>query len=215
MDDAGWEEELWTDATRDAYLAQAEQAIAELRRHVALVAAATSENDEPRIDQSAESVRLAFIALSDAEFEYSSTLAPFSALETDDDQDADLEDIEFDDTAEHHQLSLLMRRDYAVTSQQAVLIAGRATYLRLWPDETPDDAANEVQTLESAIYQLVHDGTIDALNEVEGLQPVAGLTLTVAQDELLDPEDFQSYIDNPDELFRVSGPILFSEGDVW
>ena len=82
MDDAGWEEALWTDATRDAYLAQAEQAIAELRRHVALVAAATSENDEPRIDQSAESVRLAFIALSDAEFEYSSTLAPFSALET-------------------------------------------------------------------------------------------------------------------------------------
>lgn len=124
VEDDDWEAGLWTDAKRDAYLASGERAIAALQEHLALVAACSSEADGPRIDDSADRVREAYIALSQAEFDYSSTLAPFSTLETEADEE-DLEEVPLDPEAEHNQISIFVRRDYAVSSQ--------ADVLRAWP----------------------------------------------------------------------------------
>lgn len=212
--DDDWESGLWTDAKRDAYLASGERAIAALRDHLALVAASASEDDEPRIDESAERVREAYIALSQAEFDYSSTLAPFALLESEDDED-DFEDVPLDPEAEHNQISVMIRRDYAVTSEAEIVKAGREAYLKVWPDDTPDQADEDVQDLGRALYQVMHAGGVDALDETPGLQPTAGVLLTVAREQLMSGADFESIVEQPEALFAVDGEILYSQSDVW
>lgn len=213
VEDEDWESGLWTDAKRDAYLVSGERAIAALRDHLALVAACSGEDDEPRIDASAERVRDAYIALSRAEFDYSSTLAPFALLESDDDED--FEDVPLDPEAEHNQISIMIRRDYAVTSEAEVLKAGREAYLKVWPDDTASQADEDVQELGRALYQLMHAGGVEALDETPGLQPTAGVVFAVAREQLISGADFESIVEDPDALFAVDGEILHSQSDIW
>jgi hypothetical protein len=129
-----WTAGLWTQATRNTFLTQAEEAMAELRRHVELVAESTSA-DEGRIEQSAVGVIDAFAALADAEWNYSSTLGPFSDLDTDDAEEETADGEEKDETeelAEHPQVSVMLRHDYLIRSEKSIFEAGRAAYLRVW-----------------------------------------------------------------------------------
>lgn len=214
MEDDEWEAGLWSDESRERYVARAEQAIASLRQHVDLVAASTVENDQDRIEVSADEVRLAFVALSDAEFDYSATIGPFGLLQLDEDDD-DLGEVVLDESAEHNQFSVMVRRDYAVVSEAAVLDAGRAAYLEVWPDDSADDASEDVQDLGRAIYQIIHAGDLEALNEVEGLQPTAGLMLTVAREHLISATEVESFVDDLGRHFTVDGEVLYSQSDIW
>lgn len=204
-----WEDNLWTDATRTAYLDAGELAIAALRSHLAVVAATTSSSEEPAIDASAESVRLAFLAMSDAEFNYSSTLAPFSLLEVDD-EDEDEPDAE----TEYDKVSIMLRRDFRLTSESALIDAGKKALAKVSPDEALA-ADEDVDDLGRAIYHIVHAGGIDALSDVPGIEPVVGVMLALGRDELLSEEDVDELLDDPAELFAGEGEIIYSQSEVW
>ncbi|MCW2839531.1 MAG: hypothetical protein JWR55_1014 [Aeromicrobium sp.] len=210
-----WEDNLWTDTTRSAYLTAGEAAIETLRSHLAVVASASSDADEPAIDESAESVRQAFIAVSDAQFEYSATVAPFSLLD-DEDADAPDEDEEpLDTDAEHNQISIMLRRDFRLTSGAALIEAGRVAATTISPEDALDATTEDVDDLGRALYQIVHAGGIDALNDVAGLDPVVGVILAVGRDDLLTEEDLDELMDDPGELFAGEGEIIYSQADVW
>jgi hypothetical protein len=210
-----WEANLWTDAARAAFINEAEKAIAVLREHVALVAGASGPSDGGRIAVSSEAVRQAFAALSNAEFDYSAQGSPLGPLESDEELMEDFEEVPLDESAEHNQISILLRRDFAVVSQAAVLEAGRAAYLQAWPDDTPEQAARDVTHLGRALYQVMHAGDLEALSQTEGLQPTAGVVLTVGREQLLSGADFEALVEHPQDLFVVEGEVLHSQTDVW
>jgi hypothetical protein len=207
-----WEDNLWTDATRASYLEAGEAAIDALRSHLAVVAAASSDADEQRIDDSAETTRLAFVALSDAQFGYSSTVAPFSLLE--DEDDADEAEHTSADSA-HDKISLLVRRDFQLTSEPELIAAGRAAYSQVSAEDAVDLDIDDVDDLGRALFQIVQAGGIDALSDVEGLEPVSGIVLAVSRDELMTEEDLDELIDDPTELFAGEGEVLYSQAEVW
>jgi hypothetical protein len=209
-----WEDNLWTEATRASYLEAGEAAIDALRSHLAVVAAASSDADEQRIDDSAETTRLAFVALSDAQFGYSSTVAPFSLLEDEDEDDTDeAEHTSADST--HDKISLLVRRDFQLTSEPELIAAGRAAYSQVSAEDAVDLDIDDVDDLGRALFQIVQAGGIDALSDVEGLEPVSGIVLAVSRDELMTEEDLDELIDDPTELFAGEGEVLYSQAEVW
>jgi len=215
MNEDDWEGNLWSDATRAAFVNQAEEAIAVLGDHVALLAGASGTSDGGRIAVSAEAVRQAFIALSNAQFDYSALGSPFGPLESDDEFMDDLEEVQLDESAEHNQVSILLRRDFAVVSESSVLAAGRAAYLQAWPEDTPEQAAIDVAHLGRALYQVMHAGGLEALNQTDGLQPTAGVALTLGHERVLSGADFEALFEHPEDLFVVDGEVLHSQTDVW
>ena len=71
-----------------------------------------------------------------------------------------------------------------MTDPDAVLAAGRAAYLRVWPDDDEAAASADVGGLGRALYQLVHAGGLDALSEpVPGLLPLTATTQVHAVQE--------------------------------
>jgi hypothetical protein len=209
-----WEDNLWTDATRASYLEAGEAAIDALRSHLAVVAAASSDADEQRIDDSAETTRLAFVALSDAQFGYSSTVAPFSLLEDEDEDDTDEAEHTSEDSA-HDKISLLVRRDFQLTSEAELIAAGRAAYSQVSDEDAVALDVEDVDDLGRALFQIVQAGGIDALSDVAGLEPVSGIVLAVGRDELMTEEDLDELIDDPTELFAGEGEVLYSQAEVW
>jgi len=210
-----WEDHLWTDATRTTYLEAGEAAIEALRSHLSTVAATSSDADEPRIDDSAETVRLAFLALSDAEFNFSSTLAPFSLLELDeDDADDDHEHADGEDVS-HDKISIMVRRDFRLTSESDVIAAGRTAYGKISPDEAPELPDEDVDGLGRALYQIVHAGGIDALSATAGIEPVTGVILALGREELMEADDLDDLLEDPAEIFAGEGEILYSLAEVW
>lgn len=215
MSEDDWEANLWTDSTRAAFVNEAERAISALRDHVAVVAGAAGPSDGGSIAVSSEAVRQAFVALSNAEFDYAAQGSPFGPLESDEEFTDDFEDVPLDESAEHDQISILIRRDFAVVSEAAVLEAGRGAYLRAWPDDTPEQAAADVTHLGRAVYQVMHAGGLDALSQTEGLQPTAGIVLTIAVEQLLSGADFDGLLEHPQDLLAVDGEVLYSQTDAW
>ncbi|GAA2007037.1 hypothetical protein JL107_03695 [Nakamurella flavida] len=222
MDNEKWAAGLWTDERRAAFAQAAEEAIEVLRLHVATVTAATGEAEQLAILRSGDTVTDAFGVLADAEFDLTAASSPLSPLarteEWADDEDDGEEDGEpdpLDDTAEFNQLSVLTRRDYRLTSEAAVLDAGRAAYAQAWPDDSAEAAAEDVNHLGRAIYQITHAGGFDALDDVPGLDPTAGIALVIGRDRAMSGTDLEAAIEDPAPLFVLDGEILHSEGDIW
>lgn len=216
MSDISWEDNLWTDATRAAYLEAGESAIEAFRAHLALVAGASSDVAEDAIDDSAETVREAFLAVSDAEFNYSGTLAPFSLLGEDEEHEHADHDHEHGDEGGHDKFSILLRRDFDLTSEAALVLAGRKAAAAAEPNGAADVAAEDVAPLARAIFQIVQAGGIDALNDVDGIQPVVGVMLAVGRDELLTEDDVDELLEeDPGELFAGEGEVIYSQSEVW
>ena len=219
MDIEEWEAGLWTDQRRAAFAQAAEEAIETLRLHVATVTAATGEGDQLRILGSGETVEEAFVALGRAESDLTAASSPFSALvqneDWDDDDEEDEEPDPLDESAQFNQLSVLIRRDYRLTSESAVLDAGRAAYAQVWPDDSAEAAAEDVSHLGRAIYQITHAGGFEALDDVQGLDPTAGIALILGREQTMSGADLEDALEDPAPLFVVDGEILHSEGDVW
>lgn len=107
--------------------------------------------------------------------------------------------------------SVLRRQDYVVTEEAAVLASGRAAYLVSWPDDTEDDAAEDVNHLGRALYQVAHAHGWDALTHTSGLSPTGAVTAVVPREDVLrgDTDDW------PEDPFTDPGDRLYQEDDVW
>lgn len=82
-------------------------------------------------------------------------------------------------------VSVLQRHDYAITSPEALVEAGRAAFLKTSPDSTEADAAAEVVDLDMALLHLAHTDGWNELWQLEGLEAVGGVTAVIPQSDPL------------------------------
>lgn len=184
--------------------------------HSEAVASARGRRDLRMLFSAGEALLSALLAYADAQFDYTGATFPLGVLhqladegdDKDDDEDGDDERAE---TRPASGISILRRHDFGVVDEAAVLAAGRAAYLRVWPDDHAEDAAADVADLGRALYQVAHADGWDSLGRVEGLRPLGGLTHVVDQRELLsaDPED------SPRDAFITDGEVIYQHADVW
>lgn len=197
----------WTSEGAARLLAAADELVVAVRAHAEAVTRVSREADIDDVFEASEALRRVALAYGDAQGEYSGSSFPFGVLYVAADDDAEyLEDAE---ELPASGLTVLQRHDYAVTDEEAVLTAGRAAYLRVWPDDDEADAARDVTHLAGALYQLAHADGWGSLDQAPGLQPAGGAVVVAAQEWLLagDPNEW------PDELFAVEGETLFQQFD--
>lgn len=181
-----------TDNSRPASVREASETFAQaLARHTEAVLADGAGSDAEES---------AFEELTEAQVAYFQAVDPW-----------DEEDDEQEPPPEGRTISVVRRGDYVVTDLDAVLASGRAAYLELWPDDSETDAADDVEGLGRALYQVAHAGGWDSLLELEGLSPVGGITLVVSQDEPLD-EDPDTWLE---QLGIDEDELLYAQSDVW
>jgi len=126
-----------------------------------------------------------------------------------DDEEDDDSDVESD--APVTGITVLRRHDYAVVDERVVMEAGLRAYKVVWPDDSDEDAAADVNHLGRALYQIAHAQNWDALVDVEGLRPIGGSTLVHRQENLLstDPDEW------PEDVFETEGEDLFEQRDIF
>jgi hypothetical protein len=126
------------------------------------------------------------------------------------------------DEAEHEAaletLGVLVRRDYAMEDDDALLAAGREAFAELHPDDS-EAASADVSNAGRALYQLLHAYGVDGLDEraeLAGLRARGG-TIWV---QVLDDEDAATLVEDPfavadeemliyrlDEVFTPDDPM--------
>jgi hypothetical protein len=110
-------------------------------------------------------------------------------------------------------VSVVQRDDYAVTDEGAVIAAGRAAYLRTWPDQTTEDAESRVPGLAEALYEIAHADGWAALDDTVGIHPMGSAINVSAPDA---PIDLSGSSADETELLhedyiRVEGETIYSE----
>jgi hypothetical protein len=122
------------------------------------------------------------------------------------------------DEAALETLGVLVRRDYAMEDDDALLAAGREAFAEHYPDD-PEAASADVSNAGRAVYQLLHAYGVDGLDEraeLAGLRPRGG-TIWV---QVFDDEDAATLVDDPfavadeemliyrlDEVFTPDDPV--------
>jgi hypothetical protein len=122
------------------------------------------------------------------------------------------------DEAALETLGVLVRRDYAMEDDDALLAAGREAFAEHYPDD-PEAASADVSNAGRAVYQLLHAYGVDGLDERAehaGLRPRGG-TIWV---QVLDDEDAGNLVEDPfavadeemliyrlDEVFTPDDPV--------
>jgi hypothetical protein len=158
----------WTAAGAERLRSAAAELSTALAAHAQAVTAVTGEAGSPQVLAANERLLPAVLAYADAQFDYTGNAFPFGVLheyeEDDEDEEEDGEPLPADG------ISVLQRRDYAVTDEAAVMTAGRRAYLRVWPDDDEAAAAADVTHLGRAAYQLAHADGWESLDDVEGLE---------------------------------------------
>ena len=161
-------ETQWTPQARAAYGQRLEELHAALDAHAAVVLDRSGRESEMKgYFASADRLARAAAAFDDSEFE----LCGSSALTVDVDEDDDDDEVWDSGTeATGEVLSILGRWDYRVFDEAATITAGRAAYLRAWPDATEEDASVRVQDIEHAVGELMHADGLAVLGDTPGLQ---------------------------------------------
>ena len=180
----------WTPEAKQAYVKRADELIEAIRTHVAANITRTGRQKElgPYFE-SAETLVTVARAFENAEFNWCGSV-PFG-LGVEDELDLDDEDEE--EVTEGGMLSIFRRWDLNILDEAAVIAAGRAAYLRAWPDDTEEDVSLRVEDVEMAAGEIIHADGIDALGSTEGLQAERGAT-TILQH---DGEDYETFDANP------------------
>jgi hypothetical protein len=181
---------LWTSEAKQAYVERAEELIEAIRTHVAANVTRTGRQKEigPYFE-SAETLVTVARAFENAEFSWCGSFPFGLGLE----DDLDLDDEDEEEATEGPMLSIFRRWDLNILDEAAVIDAGRAAYLRAWPDDTEEDASVRVQDVEMAASEIIHADGIDALGSTEGLRAERGAT-TIIQHE---GEDYETFDANP------------------
>lgn len=180
----------WTPDAKQAYAKRAEDLIEAIRNHVAANITRTGRQKElgPYFE-SAETLVTVARAFENAEFNWCGSFPLGLGI----DDDLDLDDEDEEEVTEGPILSLFRRWDLNILDEAAVIAAGRAAYLRAWPDDTEEDAATRVQDVEMAAAEIIHADGIDALGGTDGLRAERGAT-TILQH---DGEDYETFDANP------------------
>lgn len=154
----------------------------------------------------------AVLAYADAQFDYTGNGFPFGVLHdyAEDDDEGDDETGE-EDLEPSVGISVLQRQDYRVTNEAAVMSAGRAAYLRVWPEDDEAAAAADVTHLGRALYQIAHADGWHSLNGVDGLRPTGGSVRVVDREETLGPDPDEW----PESLFDDDSELLYEQTDVF
>ncbi|MFC0627095.1 hypothetical protein [Kribbella deserti] len=119
-----------------------------------------------------------------------------------DDEDNDDEDDE-DEEAAGPVLSGLLRSDFTVTDQAALVSAGRDAYRSLWPSDTDEDAALAVPDIIRAAAEIVHASGWSGLANAPGLEPHAEWNTFVSHDGQSDTSDDE----DPFAIARPQAPL--------
>lgn len=189
MDD----DEQWSPAARERFATQVGALTEAVRRHGdALLALTGRQADIPVVFMANDALAAAAEAYADAQFDLTGSAPSFKV-------DGDPDDLDDEDDEELPaavaRLQLVRRTDYAVTDLDAVLAAGRSAYLRVWPDDTAQDAAADVDHLGRAIYQLEHADGPAGLEDVPGLAPRRATTWVLDVSD--EPEPSYDLPDDP------------------
>ncbi|MEU4390711.1 hypothetical protein [Kribbella sp. NPDC023855] len=166
MDDTS-EDAQWSDAARERYVRRTEELIAALKAHSAMTLERKGRQRElgPYFDSSA-ALEKAAAEFNEAELDWCGS-SPLSLI------DGDLD--EFDDEDEDDEpagpvLSGLLRWDFTVTDEEAVIEAGRDAYRQAWPSDTDEDATLAVPDIERAAAEIVHANDAAGLENTPGLE---------------------------------------------
>ncbi|GAA3052434.1 hypothetical protein [Actinokineospora globicatena] len=200
----------WTPDGAARVRAAAAELTAAITAHAEAVAAGTSEKDTEKVFTAGDQLLPALLAYADAQFEYTGTtfpLGPLYDLVDDEEDDEDEEEEEPPSTG----VSILQRQDYRVTDAEAVMAAGRAAYLRSWPDDDEATAAEDVSHLGRALYQIGHADGWPKLGDVEGLRPVGASVVVVDREDTLGPDEGEW----PEDLYAHDGEVLFEQRDLY
>jgi hypothetical protein len=116
-------------------------------------------------------------------------------------------------------VTVLVRRDYAMDDDNALLAAGRGAFAEQYPDEPEEAASAVVNHPGNALSELLHAYGVDGLDEraeLAGLRPRGGTTWV----QVLDDEDAATLVDDPfavadeemliyrlDEVFTPDDPM--------
>jgi hypothetical protein len=107
-------------------------------------------------------------------------------FEASDDDSADEVDVGLPPTGQR--LSVQMRHDFVLEDPDRLLAAGRAAYSATWPQDQPEAAEQHVTNETTAIWELIHDQSIDefiAEATDNGLADAGGQTVVLRVDEAL------------------------------
>lgn len=202
MDDGDELETQWTARARSAYAQRGEDLVDAVRRHVRLTTERTGRQRELEgYFESAEGLSDAARAFSEAEFDWCGSFPLPLAEEPDQDWEEEGE------PAVGELLSVLGRWDYRVLDEDALVGAGRSSYLRSWPEDTPEDAELRVVDVESAAGELLHGDGLSALDDAPGLAPTAYVVQCVLNDGTRDdPDDPFGLARDPSEAREATEP---------
>lgn len=202
----------WTPEGARRLATAAEQLGVAIKAHAEAVASAKGQRDISKVFSAGDALLPAALAYVDAQFDYTGTGFPLGVLHqfAEDEHDDDEED-ELAEDRPTSGVSVLRRHDFGITDEPTVMAAGRAAYLRVWPDDSEEDAAADVTHLGRALYQIAHARGWDSLDRVDGLRPLGGVTRVIDQEELLgaDPDDW------PPNIFATEGEVMFEQSDIW
>lgn len=181
----------WTPAARNAHTARGEQLLRALREHVTLTLARSGRRAEDAgYFASTSRLQRAAAAFREAEFDWCGSFP--LGLDTDrwdDDENGEDED----EQGESSILTVVGRWDYRITDEPALIAAGRATYARIWVDDTEEDATIAVSDSAGAASEIAHADGWGALSNTDGLDSLAS-TQTV----IIHEDDGASSIDDDD-----------------
>lgn len=203
----------WTPEGAQRLTRAAERLATAITIHADAVASAKGHRDIRTVFSAGDALLPAVLAYADAQFDYTGAGFPFGVLHqfADDEDEDDDHDSEMAEARPASGISVLRRHDFGVTDEAAVLAAGRAAYLRVWPDDAEEDAAADVTHLGRALYQIAHADGWDSLDRVDGLRPLGGVTHVIGQNELLsaDPDEW------PSDVFATEGEVMYQQSDIW
>ena len=200
------EVERWTPAGAARLRSAAGDVAEAIMSHAEALARLAPRGELEDVFAAGDALLPVILAYADAQNDYTGRGFPLGVLHefAEDDDDGD-------DGTPPAGVSVVQRHDYAVTDEAAVLSAGRAAYLRVWPDDDEATAARRVGHLGNALYELAHADGWDSLEDAPGLVPTGGRVVVFKQDQVLggDSDDW------PDELFVIDGEPLFTQDDIY
>jgi hypothetical protein len=195
-------DEPWSEPARQRFEAAVGDLIANLRGHAERVMAMSGRQREtPELVRSLEALSSAVQAFDDAHLDFTGFAVPLGLVEDDLDGDFDFDLGDFSGV-----VAVLRRDDYLVTDREALIAAGRAAYLRAWPEDEPDDAAIRVDSVGIALHEMLHaHGDLSAdevLAQTPGIVPAASTILFAEVAEAFDPMDDDPFRDAEGQSFR-------------
>jgi hypothetical protein len=200
----------WTADDAERIRRAADALIDAIRIHAATVTSVTSDADDDDVRSAGDRLLPAILAYADAQFDYSGTGFPFGVLYQYADDDKEEEGLAEGPSSG---VSILQRRDFAITDEELVMRAGRQAYRETSGEDDPAAVAAEVSHLGVALYEIGHAHGWDSLLELDGLQPRGGVALVLSSEDLLssDPGEWpeEDLFDHDEER------LLFRQDDVY